>query len=437
VAAGWALDHFRVCIIGAGPTGLTAIKNLAEAGISDIVCHEAQDATGGIWAYSDDPARPSVYETAHTISSRRRSEFPDFPMPDDYPDYPSNRQILNYMRAYEAHFGLARYIRLRSRVETVEREADGRWIITVTTENGLSRHSADHLLICSGHHRQPAVPELTGDFSGEQMHSAHYRKADGFSGKRVLVVGGGNSACDIAVAVSRVADHVSISIRSPQLIIPKHIIGRPVDAQFAKLHKPPLRWVRNWLIKSSLKLFVGPFARYGLPEPGPWPLMSHPTLNTEILDRIRHGKILPRPGIRDAHGRSIRFTDGTEGEFDVVIWATGFKLDMPFLKDVCPDWSDATQVPLYLKMMLADIPNLYFIGLIQPIGCIWVLADLQAKIAAAAISGAWTRPADILARIKRDNRRDAKRYKASRRHAIQVDTHEYTAELNKILRSTA
>ncbi|AKI00320.1 putative flavoprotein involved in K+ transport [Hoeflea sp. IMCC20628] len=429
------MEHFRVCIIGAGPTGLTAIKNVAAAGIGDIICHEVQDASGGIWAYSEDTARPSVYETAHTISSKRWSEFPDFRMPKDYPDYPSNRQILAYMRAYEAHFDLTQHIRFKSHVETVSRAADGRWTITVTGEEGSYQHTADYLLVCSGHHRQAAIPELPGDFSGKQMHSAQYRKADGFAGKRVLVVGGGNSACDIAVALSRVADHVSLSIRTPQMIIPKHILGRPVDAQFAKLHKPFTRWARNWFIKASLKLFVGPFSRYGLQQPGPCLLSSHPTLNTEVLDRIRHGKILPRTGIEEANGRTIRFADGTKGEFDLIIWATGYKLGVPILKDVCPDWSDATQVPLYLKMMPADISNLYFIGMIQPIGCIWVLAELQAKVAAAEISGAWKRPADMAARIDLEMRRNAKRYKASTRHAIQVDTYEYTAELKKILRA--
>ncbi len=112
-------DHVRVCVVGAGPTGLTTVKNLVEAGITDIVCHEAQGESGGIWVFSDDPDRPSVYENAHTISSRRLSQFPDFPMPEDYPDYPSNRQILAYMRAYESHFGLGSHIRLHSRVADV------------------------------------------------------------------------------------------------------------------------------------------------------------------------------------------------------------------------------------------------------------------------------------------------------------------------------
>jgi len=427
------MDHFRVCVVGAGPAGLTTVKNLAEMGITDIVCHEAQGETGGIWVFSDDPVRPSVYETAHTISSKRFSQFPDFPMPADYPDYPSNSQILDYMRAYEAHFGLGRYIRLNSRITGVTARDGGGWVISYQDNSGHHTQTADRLIVCSGHHRDPVTPELPGDFAGEQLHTARYKTADRFAGKKVLVVGGGNSACDIAASLSRVAGQVTISIRSPQVIVPKLVGGRPVDRQFAKLRKPQFRWARDFLLKIGVSLLVGPYKNYGLQQPRGRVLSHHPTLNTEILDRIRHGKVTARPGISFATGRSVTFADGTNAEFDVIIWATGYRLGTAFLDGICPDWSKATQVPLYLKMMLEEVPDLYFIGFIQPVGCIWVLADLQAKVAAAEISGHWTRPDDLAVLIERDNRRDAKRYKASPRHALQVETYEYCAELETIL----
>jgi cation diffusion facilitator CzcD-associated flavoprotein CzcO len=427
------VEHFRVCVIGAGPTGLTALKNVAAAGINDLVCHEAQDATGGIWVYSENPERPSVYKTAHTISSKRLSQFPDFPMPDDYPDYPSNRQILAYMRAYEAHFGLTGYIRFNSRVENVTRRPDGHWLVEVDRGGERYTHTADELIVCSGHHREPFVPELPGSFDGDQIHSVFYKHAEPFAGKRVLVVGGGNSACDIAVALAGVAEHVSLSMRSPQVIVPKLIGGRPLDVQFRKLHKPVFRWARDWLLKWGLGVFVGPYSLYGLQEPD-FPVLSrHPTLNTDILERIRHGKVTVHPGIDMADGRAVTFADGASDEYDMIIWATGFRLGAPFLTSICRSWNDVTQVPLYLRMLPENEPNLYFIGLIQPVGCIWVVADLQARLAAAEITGKWHRPPDIGRRIARDNLRDAKRYKESRRHAIQIDIHEYTAELNSLL----
>ncbi|WP_161784958.1 NAD(P)-binding domain-containing protein, partial [Hoeflea sp. BAL378] len=379
------MDHYRVCVVGAGPTGLATLRALTEAGIGDIICHESRGESGGIWVYSEDADRPSVYRTAHTISSKHLSQFRDFPMPDDYPDYPSNRQVLAYMRAYEAHFGLTRPIRFNSTVTAVGRRAGGGWEITYEDATGRHSHTADVLFVCSGHHRAPAMPDLPGDFSGTQMHSARYKTAAGFAGQRVLVVGGGNSACDIAAEISRVADHVSLSIRSPQYILPKLVGGRPVDVQFAKLHKPLFRWARDLIIRAALAADVGPYTRYGLQQPD-FPVLSrHPTLNTVILDLIRHGKVRPRMGIAGASGRTVRFADGSEDDFDAIVWATGFKLGAPFLRDVCPNWSDAVTVPLYHKMMLADAPGLYFIGLIQPVGCIWVLAELQARVAVAEI----------------------------------------------------
>lgn len=421
--------------MGAGPTGLTTIKNLVAAGVTDIICHEMQGETGGIWAFSEDLDRASVYETAHTISSKLYSQFPDFPMPDSYPDYPSNRQILDYMRSYEAHFGLSQYIRLNSKVSGVKRRSDGGWEISVETADGICSQTADYLIICSGHHRDPSVPDIAADFTGEQLHAIRYKKADGFAGKKVLVVGGGNSACDIAAALSRLSDGVELSIRSPQVIVPKLFGGRPIDRQFAKLSKPSLRWIRDLGLKVGVSLLVGRYADYGLEQPRGRVLSHHPTLNTDILDRIRHGKVKPRRGIREIEGRTVKFVDGASADFDVIIWATGYRLGAPFLEGVCPDWSEAAQVPLYLKMMMADLPNLFFVGLIQPVGCIWVLADLQAKLAAAEISGTWKRPDDMAALIERDNRRDARRYKASPRHAVQVEVHEYTEQLKAALRA--
>lgn len=421
-------DHYRVCVIGAGPSGLTTIKNLLDAGISDIICHEAFAESGGIWAYSEEPERPSVYESAHTISSRQLSQFSDFPMPASYPDYPSNRQILDYMRGYEAHFDLDRYIRFGSRAEKAEKRNDGGWLITTATASGTLVHTADYLVVCSGHHRKPYIPELPGDFSGEQSHSGRFKKAQPYAGKKVLVVGAGNSGCDIAVAVSRVADHVSLSMRNPQVIVQKFVAGRPVDVQYAKLQRFS-QSIRDVVLRWCVRLSVGPYARYGLPEPD-FPILSrHPTLNTDILEQIRHGKVMPRQGIERAEGHRIHFADGSEGEFDAIIWATGFEIEVPFLGDICAGWERATQLPLYLKMMLADEPRLSFVGLIQPIGCIWVLAELQAKLIAREVAGKWKRPADMAGRIARQLRIDGERYKESPRHALQVDFHEYRAEL--------
>src|ERR1700755_606995 len=119
----------RVCVIGAGPCGLTTVKNLLAGRLTDIVCYEDASAIGGNWVYDDDPARPSVYRATRLISSKRLSEFEDFPMPADYPDFPSHRQMLDYFNAYAARFNLLPKIVLNTRVESAKRLGDGKWSV--------------------------------------------------------------------------------------------------------------------------------------------------------------------------------------------------------------------------------------------------------------------------------------------------------------------
>lgn len=425
--------HRQVCIIGAGPCGLTTVKNLVQAGVTDIVCHEALPETGGIWAYSTDPDRPSVYESAHTISSKALSQFRDFPIPETYPDFPSHRQVLDYMRAYAEEFGLADHIRLNSRIESARRDDQGIWHIEGRGPDGPFHETADHLIVCSGHHREAELPELKGSFDGERIHSGRYRRTAPFAGKRVLVVGAGNSGCDIAAALSRVAEHVSLSVRSPQHIIPKLMFGRPVDMQYAKIQNFP-GFLRRAFVRLGLRLMIGPYRKYGLAEPDSSPLAMHPTLNSDILEQFRHGRVIARPGIKEADGDTIRFVDGSEGRFDTIIYATGYKIDFPFLDPADCAWADEVDVPLYLKIMPEAVDNLYFVGLIQPIGCIWALADLQAGLVARKIAGTWRRPRDIDRRIAQEMRRDRQQFVRSRRHAVEVDFHDYRRE---IARATA
>ncbi len=428
--------HHRVCVVGAGPCGLTAVRNLEKNGIDDLVCHEGYNVIGGLWAYSEDAERPSVYDSAHIISSRRLSGFRDFPMPNDYPDFPSHRQILAYFQTYADRFDLHRHIRLNSRVESAEHRPEGGWRLTVSDAEGSHEETADHLIVASGHHRIPFTPQLEGSFDGHQLHSADYRTSRGFEGKRVLVVGAGNSACDIAAALSRVADHVSLSLRTPQYIVPKTVFGRPIDIQYRKLHRLP-RFLRHALLGLGLRIVVGPYERYSLPQPSAEILSVHPTLNTDILEQLTHGKVTIRAATQSASGSTVRFADGGSGDFDAIIWATGYQTRFPFLKDDRFDWSKSLRIPLYMKMIPPDLDDIFFIGLIQPLGCIWALADYQSEIAAHSIGGKWNRPADIDDRLAREHALDARRFQASTRHAVEVDFHEYRRLMEEQLKSVA
>ncbi|CAM2979425.1 flavin-containing monooxygenase [Legionella worsleiensis] len=422
----------RICVIGAGPSGIAAIKNLQEHGLTNITAFEKNNQIGGNWVYDEQNNHSSVYETTHIISSKRWSEFDDFPMPADYSDYPSHTQLLDYFHSYAQKFNLHQYIRFNTTVIKATRTEDDLWHILYEDAQGQHEEHYDYLLVANGHHWDPYMPEYQGEFSGEVLHSHQYKKASVFKNKRVLVIGGGNSACDVAVEISRVSPKTCISMRRGYHIFPKFIFGKPTDDAVAKI-----QWMPGWLRQKFISLVVrglqGRYGKYKLMKPDCGPLEIHPTINSELLYFIRHGKITPRPGLSHFSDRVVHFTDGSQDEFDTVIFATGYKISFPFFDKECLDFSNVTQVPLYRKMMHPDYDNLYFIGLCQPQGCIWPLADYQAKIVARIIAGTLERPKQLHQKIEKEMKRPHYRFKSNRRHALEVDYHVFRRELLDML----
>ena len=426
--------HPRICVIGAGPSGLTTLKNLRQSGLMNLVCYEASDTIGGNWAYREEEGHSSVYASTFLISSKKLSQFEDYPMPDCYPDFCSHTQVLSYFESYARHFNVLPFIRFRTKVCHARREADGGWRIRIAGPEGDSDERYDVLLVCSGHHFEPVVPSYPGEFSGTMLHSHAFKTAAPFRGQRVLVVGAGNSACDVAVDVSRVAACTALSMRHGQHIIPKIVFGMPADVVYRRLRHIP-KPIRRFILEKGLRLVIGRWERYGL-QPPARPLMeTHPTLSTDVLLQIRHGRVIPRRGIERFDGKTVVFVDNRKEEFDTVIWATGYSTVFPFFDRSFVDWREARRLPLYLKMMMADVPNLYFIGLFQPIGCIWTLADYQARIAAAQIAGRLARPANIAARIEREMAHTHWRFADHPRHQGEVDYHDFRRSLIAELRT--
>jgi cation diffusion facilitator CzcD-associated flavoprotein CzcO len=423
----------RICVVGAGPCGLTALKNVLQAGCRDVVCYEESSGIGGNWAFTDDPQRASVHECTHLVSSRRMSSFDDFPMPDDFPDFPSHRQLLRYLTDYARAFRLEPHIRFGARVEQCAVRGDGRWAVRVTADGGTRAELFDALLVCSGHHREAFLPEYPGTFTGKIVHSSAYKRPDPFRDQRVLVVGAGNSAADIAVDVARLASRAALSMREGTYFIPKLVFGQPADIVYAFWNGKVPRPVLQAALKLWLRHAVGRWEDYGLPAPSGRPLEKHPTLGSGVLDALRHSRLAARRGIERYDGRTVAFTDGTREEFDAIIMGTGFRTGFPFLPERVAGWDTAKPPPLYLKMMHPAIPSLFFIGLFQPVGCIWRLADYQARIAALQITGRLSRPADIDARIRRELAHPHHRFDPSPRHALEVDYHAFRRELMREL----
>lgn len=422
----------RVAVIGAGPSGLAAIKNLQEQGITQIVAFEKNNQIGGNWVYDEQNNHSSVYETTHIISSKRWSEFDDFPMPEDYPDYPSHQQLLRYFQSYTEHFNLTGFIRFNCHVLQVTLIKEQQWEVIFSDAKGRHSEVFDYLLVANGHHWDPVMPQYPGTFSGEILHSHQYKKASCFKDKRVLVVGGGNSACDVAVEVSRVASYTCISMRRGYNIFPKFIFGKPTDVAVAKIQWIPA-WLRQKLIQLVIRGLQGRYPKYKLMKPDCGPLEIHPTINSELLYSIRHGRVIPRPGISRFDHQQVYFTDGHSQAFDTVIFATGYQISFPFFSPQVLDFSHVTKIPLYRKMMHADYETLYFIGLCQPQGCIWPLADYQSKIVARIIAGSLKRPERLREKIEKEINKPHYQFKSNRRHALEVDYHMFRRELLEML----
>lgn len=417
----------KVCIIGAGPSGLTAAKTLKERNIP-FDCLEMGSAIGGNWRYQNDNGLSAAYQSLHIDTSKERMAYSDFPMPDHYPDYPHHSQVLEYLENYAAHFEIGSAITFRTQLDRVAPARDGGYEVSSThldAEIGKTeRYRA--VLVCNGHHWDPKWPQFPGTFSGRQFHSRDYRTPDGLEGLRVLVVGIGNSGADIACEVSRVAQQSFLSTRRSAHIIPRHVLGRPADKWVSPLSSRLPLGLQRLFYRILLFFTLGNQEDYGVPRPDHQLLSAHPTLSDNLLDFVDRGRIIVKPNVKSLAGDRILFADDREETVDVIIYATGYKISFPFFD---PGFLpvEHNQIPLYRKVVHPEHPHLYFIGLIQPLGAIMPLAELQAKWVAGLLTGETVLPDRItmLNAIAEEQAELQKRYVKSTRHTIEVDYFPY------------
>ncbi len=366
----------KVAVVGAGPAGLATARALGAAGI-DYTVFERHSDVGGLW----DPENPGspVYDSAHFISSKTMSGFAGFPMPDDYPDYPSNRQILAYIRAFADHAGLRDKIRFNTEVSAAERTDEG-WRLQLgdgTTEEFT------HLVAAPGTNWQPRVPELPGKFDGEVIHSVEYRGGSQLRGRRVLVVGAGNSGCDIACDAARHADAAFISLRRGYHFIPKHIFGKPSDVFAEEGPHLPL-WVTQRVFGAMLRVIVGDLTKLGLPKPDHKLFESHPILNDQLLHHLRHGDIRAKGDVERLDGDGVVFRDGSRETVDLVILATGYDWPIPFVDHAVLEWEGGRPV-LWMNVFAPEDPRLFVAGFVETNGGAYSFFDDQAGLIAQAI----------------------------------------------------
>lgn len=417
-----------VCIIGAGPGGLVMAAALKARGIPfEIV--DAGRQPGGIWDIDRD-ATP-MYESAHFISSRRLSGLPGFPMPESYPDYPRHDRILEYLRAFAKHHDLARHITFGVRVDSASRRDEGGW--TIALSSGEQRQ-ARALCVATGTTWFPRVPVVPGHFEGEAHHSFFYRSPREFEGKRVLIVGGGNSAADIACDAARHASAAFISLRRGYHFIPKFIFGQPSDV-FAHSGPQLPRWLEERVFGFLInRVLVGDLTKYGLPKPDHAILRSHPILNTQILHHLGHGDISVRKDVASLDGKTVRFVDGTSEAIDLIVWATGYDKPFPFLREEDLDRS-GDALDLYLNVFHRRHADLFFLGLFETDGAAYSLDGAQAALVASYLdpqTPASVRDGfDTLRRTDRPDLRGGVRYVASPRHDYYVKSDVYEKALRR------
>ena len=434
-------------VIGAGPHGLSALKALLQNGI-DADGFERESDLGGNWNFGAETSR--VYESTHLISSKPFTQFPDYPMPDSYPDYPSHAQVKAYFTSYARHFGLVDRIRFDTEVVRIEPTGDEGptgtpWDVTTRDRTTGAQQTTRYagVIIANGHNWNPKIPDYPGreSFRGQVIHSAQYKGAEILRGRRVVVVGAGNTGCDVAVESAQNAAHTWHSTRRGYHYNPKFVMGRPSDqtADLLLALRLPLA-VRRRLFETTLRLTVGDFTKYGLKRPDHAFFETHPIVNQQLVYYAGHGDITPVDDIDHFEPDAVVFTDGRRAEADLVVMCTGYLVTFPFLPDAEDLLNWGVDHPrLGLQIFTPRSLSLFVSGLIQPDSGQWTLAHWQGITIARFIEALRTTPAAAL-RFHHDVTFQAGQrysagatYKESSRHHYEVAHQDYLAALEQAI----
>jgi len=336
-----------------------------------------------------------------------------------------------YLEAYAEEFGLRGLIRFGTTVERVEPASAGRWSITL---HDGSRRTYGAVVVATGVFWSPRLPIYQGRFDGEVSHAHEYRVPAPFAGRRVLVVGAGPSAGEIAVEVSTVAQRTFMSVRRGAHVIPRWLGSRPFDAgDVEPLNRLPW-WLLNTLYRRRVDREIGP-------PPPSWPLPAHrflegiPIVSSDLVPAVRRGDLLVKPAIERLIGDRVRFVDGSEEPVDHIIHATGYRISLPFLSSslLAPD---GRELPLYRRIAPPEVGGLYFAGFVDAPGGLLPLVETQGEWIAAVLTGRLRLPPPARMRraIERAERRTRQRFPQESPRSIRCDPHAYRRLLQSDLR---
>ena len=414
----------RVAVIGAGAAGLCAAKYLLARGC-EVVIYEIGSNIGGLWVYENDNGLSPAYRSLHLNSEVRVTAYKDFPFPADGPLYPDHEGMRRYLEAYADQFDLRQHIRFHSRVTSVC-AAGKRWRVEL---GDAASTEFDAVVVASGHQGLPKHPEWRADFSGEYLHSHAYRVPEPFRDKRVLVVGMGNSAVDIAADICTVAKSTTIVARSPVLVMPRMLFGVPTSRVLARIEKPWLPWpVRRTMRELLVRIVHGTMEQWGFVTPK---TRTHPTSHPSLMSHFVWNRITAKPAIESVHGQEVRFVNGTAASYDCVIAGTGYAVDLPFLAPALrPLAGDRPE--LFLRIVHPQQRGLYFCGMFNVAGGGNIrMMDDQAEWIAELVAGAEAPPElETMRRVMAEEQAYlARHFPGSPRYALELDPPFYRRQL--------
>ncbi|CCH30324.1 Flavin-containing monooxygenase [Saccharothrix espanaensis DSM 44229] len=432
--------HDHTCVIGAGLSGL-AVAGTLRARDLPVTVLERSNGIGGLWRHPD-PAEPGpAYPSLHLNTSAKITGYPDFPMPDHFPRYPRHDQVASYLQRYADHKGVTEHVELGVEVVSLVRETDSTWLVTTRDRNGVHRRRRfGHVVVATGHHWSPRLPAIPGDetFPGRRLHSFDYSGPAPHAGRRVVVIGFGNSAADLSVELSRVAAETTVVQRRGVHVVPKTMLGIPIDEiasapWWARLAFPEQRR----LIETLLRIMRGRLTDYGLAEPDHRVFGGALTISDELLSRINHGSLVVKPAVRRIVNSTLHFADGTATDADDLLYCTGYRIEFPFLPS---EWvfEPGGRIALFQRVVSLAVPDLYFTGLIRPFGAITRLVREQAEWIADLVEGVAELPSpaamrrEVAAHLKAAHAR----YGPSAADSVQVDFGTYLAALVKQRRTS-
>ena len=424
-----------VGIVGAGAAGICGAKHMLEAGC-DVTVYELGSNIGGMWVYENDNGRSSAYRTLHINTARDLTNFSDLRFEASVPPFPSHWDMARYLKRYADHFGVTPIVRFNTKVTRAAPAADytfykPRW--TIETADGAT-FEHDTIILATGHLTKPLeVAHFKDGFKGKYLHSHYYKEPAPFVGKRVCVVGVGNSALDIASDLAVTSPGVALVARSNALIIPKLAFGRPFWDTVRLFYKPWIpAWVRTKALKALVYIIQGSMKELGFPDTSK---RVHATSNANIVNHIKYHRVTVKQGIDRIDGRTITFSDGRSEEFDTLIAATGYLIDLDFLdpRILVPE---SNELDLYMRIVPPEWAGLYFLAFFNSDTALNWICEGQVRwirefeMGRAKMAG----KAEMLAEIAARKAWVHTHFKDTPRHGIEVEHLPYFADLKRTLR---